>query len=135
MGLFKRKKAIEEIEIETCVIHENMWNVFNKMPRYVKGERLVWIALSDREEEYPQYALLNDNRAEIEDGVRRLLIEPDGFTYKDVHVYRCKKIVVTSTRLCSEFGCKGPMLRLTPNSAMKRLWRLYEKYKAKKITV
>jgi hypothetical protein len=133
MGLFKRKKS-EEIEIETCVVHENMWNVFNKIPWRVFEERkLVWIALNSWEEEYLQYAWLKDDGAEIEDGVRKLLIEPDGFTYEDYRIYKCKEIVVTLARLCSEFGCKGPMLMLTPYSAVKRLWRLYEKYK--KITV
>jgi len=134
MGLFKRKKS-EEIKIETCVVHENMWNIFNKIPWRVEERKLVWIALNNWEEEYLQYAWLKDDGAEIEDGVRKLLIEPDGFTYKDVRIYKCEKIVVTSARLCSKFGCKGPMLRLWPDSAVKRLWRLYEKYKAKKITV
>ncbi len=141
MGLFKRKKN-EPIETEICIVDEglrNIWNVFNKVPwRVVEHEgeekiELVWIALNSWEEKYLQYAWLYKNKAMIEDRSQRLLIEPGelyGFTYKDVKVYKCRKIIVPSWN-CNEFGCKTLLLR--PEDALKRLWRLYEKYKAKKV--
>jgi hypothetical protein len=142
MGLFKRiKKAIgvkrsDDIrEIETCVVDERMWNIFTKIPRrVVDGERieLVWITIDDSswEEEILQYARLKDGAetAEIKDGSSRLFIGPDGFIYDGV--YKCRQIIVPSWH-CNEFGCKA--LVLSPEEAMKRLWYLYEKYKAKKI--
>jgi hypothetical protein len=141
MGLFKRKKN-EPIETEICIVDEglrNIWNVFNKVPWRVtehEGEEkieLVWIALNSWEEKYLQYAWVYKNKAIIEDRSQRLLIEPGelyGFTYKDVKVYKCRKIIVPSWN-CNEFGCKALLLR--PEGALKRLWRLYEKYIAKKI--
>jgi hypothetical protein len=141
MGLFKRKKN-EPIETEICIVDEelrNIWNVFNKVPWRVtehEGEEkieLVWIALNSWEEKYLQYAWVYKNKAIIEDRPQRLLIEPGelyGFTYKDVKVYKCRKIIVPSWN-CNEFGCKA--LLLQPEGALKRLWRLYEKYIAKKI--
>jgi hypothetical protein len=146
MGLFKIKRANDAIkEIETCVVEENMWNIFTKVPWRVIDLRqgwarrrwskldvalieLVWIALDEVwEEKYLQYAwLFKDGGAEIEDGSNKLLIE-DGFIYNGV---KCKRIIVPSWH-CSEFGCRA--LLLSPEEAMKRLWRLYEKYKAKKV--
>jgi hypothetical protein len=132
MGLFKRKKNAV-IEVETCVVDEwlrNMWNVFTKTPRRVSEKEgyveLEWIALDSWEEEYIQYAWLRENEAEIEDRSTKLFINRDGFIYKDVKVYRCRKIIVPSWH-CNEFGCKA--LLLSPEEAMKRLWRLYEKAK------
>jgi hypothetical protein len=146
MGLFKIKRANDVIkEIETCVVEENMWNIFTKVPWRVADLRqgwrrrrwskldvalieLVWVALNVWEEEYLQYAwLFKDGGAEIEDGSSRLLIG-DGFIYNGV---KCKHIIIPSWR-CNEFGCKALMLR-SPDDAIKRLWYLYEKYKAKKI--
>jgi hypothetical protein len=138
MGLFKRiKKAVgvkrsEDIrEIETCVADERMWNIFTKIPqRVADGERieLIWIAIDDSswEEEVLQYARLKGETAEIKDGSSRLFVEPDGFIYDDV---KCRQIIVPSWQ-CNEFGCRA--LLLTPKEAMKRLWRLYEMYKAKR---
>jgi hypothetical protein len=137
MGLFKRikkgeKKSDDIREIEICLMDERMWNIFTKIPRHVvDGERieLVWITIDDSswEEEILQYAWLKDGAtAEIGDGSRRLFIGPDGFIYKDGDVYKCKKIIVPSWH-CNEFGCKA--LLLSPEEAMKRLWRLYEKAK------
>jgi hypothetical protein len=71
MGLFKKNEAIKEIE--TCVVEENMWNIFTKVPWRVTDLRqgwrrrrwskldvalieLVWVALNVWEEEYLQYA-------------------------------------------------------------------------------
>jgi hypothetical protein len=71
--------------------------------------------------------VFKDGGAEIEDGLSRLLIG-DGFIYNGV---KCKHIIIPSWR-CNEFGCKALMLR-SPDDAIKRLWYLYEKYKAKKI--
>jgi hypothetical protein len=146
MGLFKIKRANDAIkEIETCVAEENVWNIFTKVPWRVVDLRqgwarrrwsklniplieLVWIALDEVwEEEYLQYAWLFKDGAEIEDGSRRLLIG-DGFIYNGV---KCRHIIIPSWR-CNEFGCKALMLR-SPDDAVKRLWYLYEKYKAKKI--
>jgi hypothetical protein len=142
MGLFKKNDAIKEIE--TCVVEKNIWNIFTKVPWRVADLRqgwrhrrwskldvalieLVWVALNVWEEEYLQYAwLFKDGGAEIEDGSSKLLIE-DGFIYNGV---KCKRIIVPSWH-CNEFGCKA--LVLSPEEAMKRLWRLYEKYKAKKV--
>jgi hypothetical protein len=137
MGLFKRiKKAVgvkrsDDIrEIETCVVGERMWSVFTKIPRHVDEERteLVWITIDDSswEEEILQYARLKGETAEIKDGSSRLFIEPDGFIYDGV---KCRRIIVPSWQ-CNEFGCRA--LLLTPKEAMKRLWRLYEVYKAKR---
>jgi hypothetical protein len=134
MGLFKRKKNTV-IEVETCVVDEwlrNMWNIFTKVPWRVSEKEgyveLEWIALDSWEEEYIQYARIKSYEVEIEDGSTKLLISRDGFIYKNTEVYKCRKIVVPSWR-CSEFGCRA--LLLSPEEAMKRLWRLYEK--AKKI--
>ncbi len=135
MALFKRKKNAV-IEVETCVVDEymrNIWNIFTKVPwRVFEGERieLNWIALNVWEEKYIQYAWLRENEVEIEDRATKLFINRDGFIYKDDKVYRCREIIVPSWH-CNEFGCKA--LVLSPEEAMKRLWRLYEKYKAKKI--
>jgi hypothetical protein len=144
MGIFKKNDAIKESE--TCVVEESMWNIFTKVPWRVTDLRqgwrrrrwskldvalieLVWIALDEVwEEKYLQYAwFFKDGGAEIEDGLSRLIIE-DGFIYNGV---KCKHIIVPSWR-CSEFGCKALMLR-SPDDVIKRLWHLYEKYKAKKI--
>jgi len=119
-----------------CIVDEgmrNMWNIFTKAPwRAFEKEccvELNWIALNVWEDEYIQYAWLKkDGGAEIEDGTQRLSIEADGFTYRDVDVYKCRKIVVPSWQ-CN-FGCRA--LVLGPDEALRRLWRLYEKYKAKK---
>ena len=134
MGLFKRKKNAV-IEVETCVVDEwlrNMWNIFTKVPRHVSEKEgyieLEWIALDSWEEEYTQYARIKSYEVEIEDGLTKLLISRDGFIYKDAEVYKCKKIVVPSWH-CNEFGCRA--LLLSPDKAIKRLLRLYEK--AKKI--
>jgi hypothetical protein len=134
MGLFKRKKNTV-IEVETCVVDEwlrNMWNVFTRAPWRVSEKEgyveLEWIALDSWEEENIQYARIKSYEVEIEDGPTKLLISRDGFIYKDTEVYKCRKIVVPSWH-CSEFGCRA--LLLSPEEAMKRLWRLYEK--AKKI--
>ena len=137
MGLKLIKKAAgvkrDDIrEIETCVADERMWNIFTKIPqRVVDGERieLIWITIDDSswEEEILQYARLKGaETAEIKDGSRRLFIEPDKFIYEDV---RCRQIIVPSW-MCNEFGCRA--LLLTPKEAMRRLWRLYERYKAKR---
>jgi hypothetical protein len=135
MGLFKRKgekrpDGIKEVGI--CVTDERMWNIFNKVPRRViDGEQieLIWITIDDAswEEEILQYAYLKDKTAEIGDGSRKLLIEPDGFIYDGI--YKCRQIVVPSW-YGGEYGNKA--LLLSPEQARKRLWRLYEKYKAKK---
>jgi hypothetical protein len=149
MVLFKIKRANDTIkEIETCVVKENMWNIFTKVPWRAVDLRqgwwlrkwskldvalieLVWVALNVWEEKYLQYAwFLLDGGAEIEDSTTRLFINRDGFIYKDVEVYKCRKIIVPPRR-CSEFGCKA--LVLGSDDAMRRLWHLYEKYKAKKV--
>ena len=139
MGLFKRKKNAV-IEVETCIVSEwlrNMWNIFTKVPRHVSEKEgcieLKWAALDSWEEEYIQYARLRGNlphpyEVEIEDGPRKLFINRDGFIYKDGDLYKCKKIIVPSWH-CNEFGCRA--LLLSPDEAIKRLLRLYEK--AKKI--
>jgi hypothetical protein len=146
MGLFKKNDAIKEIE--TCIVKENMWNIFTKVPWRVVDLRqgwlrrrwsklgmplieLVWIALDEVwEEKYLQYAWLFKDGAEIEDGSRKLLTGDgfNGFIYNGV---KCKHIIIPSWG-CNEFGCKALMLR-SPDDAIKRLWYLYEKHKAKKI--
>jgi hypothetical protein len=140
MVLFKIKRANDTIkEIKTCVVEENMWNIFTKVPwravdlrqgwRRRKWSKLdmplielVWIALNSWEEKYLQYAWLFKDGAEVEDGSSRLLMDGfNGFVYNGV---KCKHIIVPSWR-CSEFGCKALMLR-TPDDALNRLWRLYD---------
>jgi hypothetical protein len=129
-------------------VEENMWNIFTKVPWRAVDLRqgwwlrkwskldvalieLVWVALNVWEEKYLQYAwFLLDGGVEIEDSTTRLFINRDGFIYKDVEVYKCREIIVPSRR-CSEFGCKA--LVLGSDDAMRRLWHLYEKYKAKKV--
>ncbi len=133
MGLFKRKKKI--IETKTCIVDDglrNMWHIFNKVPwRVYERETVIelnWIALNSWEEEYIQYAWLRGippYEVEIEDGPQKLLIRSNGFIYEG---NKCKNIVVPSW-YCSEFGCKA--LLLSPDEAIRRLLRLYEKYKAK----
>lgn len=141
MGLFERIKKAKRSdirEVETCVVDEwlrNMWNIFTKVPWRVSEKEgcieLKWIALNSWEEEYIQYAWLRGNyEVEIEDGPQRLLIRPDGFIYKDGNVHKCKKIIVPSWH-CNEYGCRA--LLLSPDEAIKRLLRLYEKYKAEKV--
>ncbi len=134
MGLFRRKKD-KPVETDVCVVDEglrNMWNIFTKVPRRVAEKEgyveMEWVALDSWEEEYVQYARIKSHEVEIEDRSARLFINRDGFVYKDVGIYRCRKIVVPSWH-CN-FGCKA--LMLDPGDAIKRLWRLYEKYKAKK---
>ncbi len=134
MGLF-RKNTIKEV----CIVEENMWNVFTKVPWHVRDLRrgwwprkwsrldvplveLIWMARDEVwEEKYLQYAwFFKDGGAEIVDGFSRILVE-DGFIYNGV---KCKHIIVPSWR-CGEFGCRALMFK-SPDDVLNRLWRLYD---------
>jgi hypothetical protein len=136
MGLFKRIS-----EKEFCVVEENMWNIFTRMPWCVRDLRqgwqlkkwsrfdvplaeLIWMARDEVwEERYLQYAwLFKDGGAEIMDGFSRILVKDvDGFIYNDT---RCRHVIVPS-RQCGGFGCKALMLK-SPDDVLNRLWRLYD---------
>ncbi len=135
MGLFERIKKAKRSdirEVETCVMDERMWNIFNRIPwrvYYGKEPVLAWVALNSWEEEYLQYAYLKTGI--IEDGARKLIIRNDSFIYEN---FKCEHIVIPppeTPRYCNEFGCRA--LLLTPRQAMERLWYLYEVYAARKI--
>jgi len=65
MGVFERIKKAKRSdirEVETCVMDERMWNIFNRIPwrvYYGKDPVLAWVALNSWEEEYLQFAYLN----------------------------------------------------------------------------
>jgi len=141
MGLFKKNSK----EVETCIV-EDMWNIFTKAPwrvvdlrqgwQFRKWSRLdvplvefVWKALSEVwEEEYWQYVWLFKDGAEIDVNLNKLFVF-DGFVYNGV---KCRRVVVLSSN-CNEYGtCKALILN-SPEGVIRRLWRLYEMYKAKKI--
>ena len=143
MGLFKRNNTVKE----ACVA-DGMWNIFTKAPlrvvdlrkgwRFRKWSRLdvplvefVWKALSEvLEEEYWQYAWVFKDGAEIDNALSKLLVFDDGFVYNGV---KCRRVVVPSSSSCNEYGiCKALILR-SPEGVIRRLWHLYEMYKAKKI--
>jgi hypothetical protein len=142
MVWFKKKDK----EAEMCVI-EGMWNVFTRVPWravdlrqglrrrwWAKHEvalvELVWTALDEYYEvTYFQYAwLFKDGSGEVEDSSKRLFIERDSFIYNGV---RCRRVAVLSQ--CGDYGCRA--LVLHPDDAIKRLWRLYGRYKAKRVSV
>jgi len=142
MGLFKKNNAVKEV----CVV-DGMWNIFTKTPwrvvdlrqgwRYRKWSRLdiplvefVWKTLSEVwEEECLQYAWLFKDGAEIDVNLNKLLVFDDGFAYNGI---KCRRVVVLSSR-CSDYGiCKALVLK-SPEGVIRRLWRLYEMYKIKKI--
>lgn len=138
--MFRKKDK----EVETCIVDESMWNVFTRVPRRAIDLRqgwqhswwskddvalveLVWVALDEYwEETYFQYAwFFRDGGAEVNDSLKRLIIE-DKFVYNGV---KCRRIVVPSQR-CGKFGCRA--LVMEPDEAVRRLWHLYERYKAKR---